>query len=292
MKISDILKTNAITLSFEVFPPKKADGLEKVKAATEKIAALKPDFMSVTYGAAGTTSRMTIEIAANLKERYGVTVLPHLTCVATTKEQVKDMLEVMRAHGIENIMALRGDIPLDGHVEHDYAHASDLIHDIKAQSDLCIGGACYPEGHVESRNKAQDIDYLKLKVDSGCDFLTTQMFFDNDVFYNFLYRVRERGIQVPVLAGIMPITSTRQLSRSASLSGTSVPSRLKAIVDRFGEKPEAMKQAGIIYASEQIIDLIANGVTHIHVYSMNKSEVAKAILDNILPVMEREATGA
>ena len=222
-----------------------------------------------------------MEIAEQLDQRNGVTVLPHLTCVSSTKAYVASMLERFSKAGIENIMALRGDIPQEGEPLTDFRYASDLIRFIKERADLCIGGACYPEGHVESIHKADDLKHLKEKVDAGCDFLTTQMFFDNHIFYNFLYRVRDMGIRVPVLPGIMPITTARQLTRSIALSNTNVPERFRAIVDHFGSDPAAMKQAGIIYASEQIIDLIANGVRHIHIYSMNKPDVAAGILNNI-----------
>ena len=285
MKIKDILQQDKVTVSFEVFPPKKADGLEAVEKATEQIAALKPDFMSVTYGAGGSTSKMTLEIASHLQQQYGVSVLPHLTCVASSKSYVRDMVSQIKGLGIENIMALRGDIPQDGKVGTDYKYAADLIRDIKEQSDLCIGGACYPEGHIECRHKEDDILHLKEKVEAGCDFLTTQMFFDNNIFYNFLYRIREKGITVPVVAGIMPITNARQLERSVALSGTHVPQRFRAIVDKFGDNPSAMKQAGIVYAAGQIIDLIANGITHIHVYSMNKPDIASGILENLSSVL-------
>lgn len=285
MKIKDILQQDKVTVSFEVFPPKKADGLEAVEKATEQIAALKPDFMSVTYGAGGSTSKMTLEIASHLQQQYGVSVLPHLTCVASSKSYVRDMVSQIKGLGIENIMALRGDIPQDGKVGTDYKYAADLIRDIKEQSDLCIGGACYPEGHIECRHKEDDIIHLKEKVESGCDFLTTQMFFDNNILYNFLYRIREKGITVPVVAGIMPITNARQLERSVALSGTHVPQRFRAIVDKFGDNPSAMKQAGIVYAAGQIIDLIANGITHIHVYSMNKPDIASGILENLSSVL-------
>lgn len=285
MKIKDILQQDKVTVSFEVFPPKKADGLEAVEKATEQIAALKPDFMSVTYGAGGSTSKMTLEIASHLQQQYGVSVLPHLTCVASSKSYVRDMVSQIKGLGIENIMALRGDIPQDGKVGTDYKYAADLIRDIKEQSDLCIGGACYPEGHIECRHKEDDILHLKEKVEAGCDFLTTQMFFDNNILYNFLYRIREKGITVPVVAGIMPITNARQLERSVALSGTHVPQRFRAIVDKFGDNPSAMKQAGIVYASGQIIDLIANGITHIHVYSMNKPDIASGILENLSSVL-------
>ena len=255
-----------------------------VLEAAKEIAALKPDFMSVTYGAGGTTRGYTLEVAAAIKRDYGVTVLPHLTSISSTKQDVKDIISLLKAQEIDNLMALRGDIPKDGIVQNDYSHASDMIADIRTEmsaDELSIGAACYPEGHVESENKAEDLAHLKEKVSAGVDFLTTQMFFDNNIFYNFLYRIRETGIEVPVLAGIMPITNAKQLSRAVILSGTNVPEPFRAIVDKFGNDSEAMKQAGIIYASQQIIDLIANGVRHIHVYSMNKPDVAEGILRNV-----------
>ena len=287
MEISKILADKTPSVSFEVFPPKQETNLAEVKAAAGAIAALKPSFMSVTYGAAGSTSKMTVEVAADIKNLHGVSVLPHLTCVASSKEHVANMIRQIRENNIDNVMALRGDLPKDGIVCHDFEHASDLVREIRSlDPDICIGGACYPEGHVESANKAEDIHFLKEKVDAGCDFLTTQMFFDNNIFYNFLYRVKDVGITVPVVPGIMPITTAKQLSRSVQLSGTSVPERFKAIVDRFGNDPVAMRQAGIIYATEQIIDLIANGITHIHVYSMNKPDVASDILYNLKGIID------
>lgn len=286
MKISEILKSDQITLSFEVFPPKKAENFEAVRVAAEAISALHPSFMSVTYGAGGSTAGYTAELASDIENQDHVTVLPHLTCVGCSRQQVDDMIANYQNNGIHNIMVLRGDQPSSGSVQTDFAHASDLTAYIKSRSDLCIGGACYPEGHVESYNKKEDLKYLKAKVDAGCDFLTTQMFFDNNIFYNFLYRAREAGIQVPILAGIMPITNARQLGRSVALSGTNVPERFKAIVDCFKDNPEAMKQAGIVYAADQIIDLIANGVKHIHVYSMNKPDVAEGILRNLSEIIK------
>ena len=288
MRIADILKQDRVTLSFEVFPPKKEASFESVKAAATQIAALGPDFMSVTYGAGGgANTRFTWQLADDLHREYGVQVLPHLTCVTATKEDVRAMITRYRELGIENIMALRGDLPQDGTRADDYHYASELIADIKSQYDFCIGGACYPEGHVECAHKAEDIRHLKEKVDQGCDFLTTQMFFDNNIFYNFLYRIREAGILVPVLPGIMPITKALQLSRSVQMSGANVPERFRAIVDYFGTDPDAMQQAGIIYASEQIIDLIANGIRHIHIYTMNSPEVAGKIMDNISAVLRK-----
>ena len=286
MKIIDILNQDQITLSFEVFPPKKIEKYDSVQAATEGVAALHPSFMSVTYGAGGGTSEFTLNIAKNIRDKYGVEVLPHLTCVSSTKASVHEMIQKFKEYGFENVMALRGDIPEGGAPYDDYHYASELVADIKSQGDFCIGGACYPDGHVECAHKDDDIRNLKRKVDAGVDFLTTQMFFDNAEFFNFLYRLREQDIRVPVLAGIMPITNQKQLGRSVALSGTTVPTRFKEIVDKFGEHPEAMKQAGIIYATEQIIDLIANDVKHIHVYSMNKPDVAEAIQRNLSEILK------
>lgn len=286
MKISDILKQDRVTLSFEVFPPKTSSSYESVARATQEIAALHPDFMSVTYGAGGGTSEHTVQIAADLHAQYGVNVLTHLTCVSSTRQHVSAMLEKFKQQGIENVLALRGDIPAGGAPENDYHYAAELVRDIKSQGDFCVGGACYPEGHVEAANKTEDILHLKEKVDAGCEFLTTQMFFDNNILYNFLYRIREKGITVPVIAGIMPVTNVKQIKRITSMSGTYLPERFKAIVDRFGENPEAMKQAGVIYATEQIIDLIANGVNHIHVYSMNKPEVAAGIQASLSEILK------
>lgn len=285
MRIKDILNSKKVTVSFEVFPPKTADNYRSVESATVKIAALRPDFLSVTYGAGGGTSEYTLNIAQNLRDNYGVEVLPHLTCVSSTKENVRDMISQFKQRGFENIMALRGDIPKDGRRANDYRYACELIRDIRDQGDFCIGGACYPEGHVECATKDEDIRHLKEKVDAGCDFLTTQMFFDNSILYNFLYRIREAGITVPVLAGIMPITNANQVARTVSLSGTYLPARFKSIVDRFGNNPAAMKQAGIIYATEQIIDLIANDVNHIHVYTMNKPEIAAGIMESLSAII-------
>ena len=285
MKIKDILAEGRPTLSFEVFPPKTADAYESVEKAASKIAQLKPDFMSVTYGAGGGTSDYTVKIASTIKEEYGVTPLAHLTCVSSTREKVHHVLEELKAHKIENVLALRGDIPQDGKTPEVYHYASELIREIKEAGDFCIGAACYPEGHPESSNKSVDMDYLKQKVDAGCDFVTTQMFFDNNILYNYLYRVREKGITVPVIAGIMPVTNISQIKRICSMSGTYLPARFKAIVDRFGDNPAAMKQAGIAYATEQIIDLIANHVNGIHVYSMNKPDVAAQIKNNLSEIL-------
>ena len=285
MKIKDILAQDKPVLSFEVFPPKQEDAFESVEKAAFEIAKLNPAFMSVTYGAGGGTSKYTVNIASDLKKQFGVTALAHLTCVSSTKEHVHHVVEQLKEHDIHNIMALRGDIPADGKIEHDYKYASELIYELKAMGDFCIGGACYPEGHVESRTKAEDIIHLKEKVDAGCDFLTTQMFFDNDVLYNFLYQVRDKGITVPVVAGIMPVTNAKQMKKIFTMSGAQIPAKFKAIVDKFGDNPAAMRQAGVAYATDQIVDLIANGVNAIHVYSMNKPDVAAQIKNSLSEII-------
>lgn len=286
MKIIDLLQQDRPTLSFEVFPPKTRDSYQSVARATQEIAALRPDFMSVTYGAGGGTSDYTVGIAAGIRQQYGVDVLAHLTCVSSTRDHVARVLEQLKAHGIQNVLALRGDIPEGGAPAHDYQYAAQLVRDIKAHGDFCVGGACYPEGHPESPTKNADIDHLKAKVEAGCQFLTTQMFFDNNILYNFLYRIREKGITVPVVAGIMPVTNGKQIARICKLSGTYLPERFKAIVDKFGDNPAAMRQAGVAYAAQQIIDLIANGVEHIHIYSMNKPEIAASIQASLSEVLK------
>ncbi len=282
-KISEILKENGPTLSFEVFPPKTEDKYEGVLSAARKISELHPSFISVTYGAAGGTRAYTSGIAGDIAS-LGVPSLAHLTCVSSSKESVDEALKQYKEHGVENILALRGDLPegfSDLGEDADFQHASDLTAYIKAQGDFCIGGACYPETHPEAENKDADILNIKRKVDAGCGFLTTQMFFDNSIMFNYMYRLREAGVLVPVCAGIMPITNANQVKRAIQLSGTVMPPRFLALVDKFGNNPEAMKQAGIAYATDQIIDLIANDITHIHVYSMNKPEVAQAIAANL-----------
>ena len=287
MKISDILVEKTPHLSFEVFPPKTDAAYEGVLKATEAIAELKPSYMSVTYGAGGGTSKNTVKIASHIKDKYNVPSLAHLTCVSSTKEEVHQVIDQLKASGIENILALRGDIPQESEfpLPNHYQYAYELIEDIKSQGDFCIGAACYPEGHVESEHKKDDIAHLKQKVDCGVDFLTTQMFFDNNIFYNFLYKAREAGILVPVIPGIMPITRANQVANAVRLSGCNVPERFRSIVDCFGDNPAAMQQAGIAYATEQIIDLIANHVNGIHVYSMNKPDVAAQIKGSLSEII-------
>ncbi len=286
MKIIDLLTEDKLTISFEVFPPKTETNFESVKTATEEIAKLKPAFMSVTYGAGGGTSRYTLDIAKDIKHNFDVPSLAHLTCVSSSRDTVKERIKEIKEAGITNIMALRGDIPKElenaDRTNWHYHYAVELIRNIKESGgNFCIGGACYPEVHPESKSSKEDIKYLKEKVDAGCDFLTTQMFFDNNILYNFLYKIREAGIDVPVMPGIMPITNAVQVDRAIKLSGSFMPTRFKTLVDKFGSNPNAMMQAGIAYATDQIIDLFANGIKNVHVYSMNKPEVARRIMENL-----------
>jgi methylenetetrahydrofolate reductase (NADPH) len=283
MKLRDIIGKDKVTVSFEVFPCKTQTNYESVFDAAMGVAALKPDFMSVTYGAGGSTRENTVKFADAIQSKYDVTTIAHLTCVGATKADIRKTVEEMKVAGIENILALRGDRPaeFEGDPFTDFHYASELIAELKTMGDFCIGGACYPEGHTEAINKKEDILNLKKKVDAGCEFLTTQMFFDNNILYNFLYRIREQGITVPVIAGIMPITRATQVKTAVELSGTNVPERFRNLVDHFGTNPAAMEQAGIAYATDQIIDLIANGINNIHVYSMNKPHIAEGIKKNI-----------
>ena len=284
MRISTILRDDKVRLSCEVFPPKKFDGIAQAQAVTREIAALKPAYMSVTYGAAGSTPGHTLAVAEAVQDA-GITPLCHLTCVQSTKDHVRQVLRDMKAAGMENVLALRGDLPTIGECCKDFAYASELVEFIHSQGDFCVGAACYPEGHPECESRMKDLDNLKRKVDAGVDFLTTQMFFDNGILYNFLYRCLRAGIDVPVCAGIMPICDARQVKRAVQLSGSIMPPRFAAIADRFANNPEAMAQAGIAYATEQIIDLVANGITNIHLYTMNKPWIARKIVENLSSII-------
>jgi len=290
MKISDIARSDKLSLSFEVFPPKTTSAFESVVSAVEEIARLRPSFISVTYGAGGGTSRYTLEISRRIKDSYHVPSLAHLTCVSSTRETVHERIRDMIDAGIENVMALRGDIPADmqdaDRSGWAYRHAIDLVRELKESgAPFCIGGACYPEVHPESAHQAEDIAHLREKVEAGCDFLTTQMFFDNNLLYSFLYKIREAGVTVPVIPGIMPITNASQVKQAIKLSGSFMPQRFKSLVDKFGETPAAMKQAGIAYATDQIIDLYANSVRTVHVYTMNKPDVAEKIRSNLSDII-------
>ena len=287
MKISRIVESRQYSVSFEVFPPKTEDTRESVTKAAREIAALRPVFMSVTYGAGGGTSEYTAEIAHDVQENCGVPMMAHLTCITSSRDHIQEQLKLLKSKGVDNILALRGDIP-EGFAlkEQNYHHAIELVRDIKAfDPDFCVAGACYPDTHPDSANQKEDIAHLKEKVDAGMDFLITQMFFDNPVFYSYMYKLREAGITVPVHPGIMPIVNARQMKRTLKLSGTTLPERFRRILDTFGDTESAMRQAGIAYATDQIIDLFANGIRTVHVYSMNNPGVAKAILDNLSEII-------
>lgn len=289
MKISEILNNRKVTVSFEIFPPKEWAKIADTKAVIKEMVKDKPAFMSVTYGAAGTKSGYTTEIANAVKEG-GVTPLSHLTCLTSTKEKINSVLDEWEENGIENVLALRGDIPKDFEMsENQYYHnAYELVNEIKARGKFCVGGACYPEIHPESSNRVEDIAHLKEKVDCGVDFLTTQMFFDNEKFYDFREMCAIKEINVPIIAGIMPITNAKQIKRSVELSNCSLPKKFQKIMERFGDNPDAMKQAGIIYATEQIIDLMANGVNNIHIYTMNKPDVAHKIMEGLSCIINEQ----
>ena len=283
MKISELLKSKEITISCELFPPKKGSELQKAHDLVREIAQLCPTFISVTYGATGGISEHTVNLANEAQNVNGITALAHLTCASSDRNKIQEVLGELKQNKIENILALRGDIPenADFPLPNQYRHASELIAEIRAFGDFCIGGACYPEGHPEAESVEADIDNLKRKVEAGCEFLTTQMFFDNNILYSFLYKALKKGIHVPVIAGIMPVTNVSQMKRIGALSGSVLPQRFRMMVERFADNSAALKQAGIAYATEQIIDLIANGVGHIHIYTMNKPDVARAIMHNL-----------
>ena len=287
MKIKEILSRNRPSISFEVFPSKKDVPLEPVKVAVARLARAKPAFISVTYGAGGSANVNSVPLASFVQNECDTTALAHLTCIMATREKIDAETARLRAAGVENILALRGDQPPgDDPGPEVYRHAVDLVRTLSEIGGFCLGGACYPECHPACSHLEDDIGFLKEKVDAGLDFLTTQMFFDNNIFYRYLYKLRERGITVPIIAGIMPVTNGRQIARICQISGTYLPSRFKAIVDRFGDKPPAMLDAGVAYATEQIIDLFANGVNAVHLYTMNKPEVAERIMSGLAHIVE------
>lgn len=290
MTIKNILQRKKVSISFEVFPPKKETAFDSVLTTISELAQLAPDFVSVTYGAGGTQAANTVAIAAQAQAEAKIPALAHFTCVGSDRQKVNAVLDALAEKGVQNVLALRGDWPPNlPHEEavSDFHYASDLVAAIKGYSKqaFCVGGACYPEGHPESGDRERDLENLKHKVEAGCDFLTTQMFFDNDMLYSFLYRMQSKGIHVPVIAGIMPVTNYAQVSRMIQLSNAYMPRKLLTILDRFKDSPEALKQAGIAYATDQIIDLITNGVRGIHIYTMNKSDVSMAIMRNIRDIV-------
>lgn len=290
MTIVERITSEGVHLSCEIFPPKEFHQIDEVKAVACEIAALSPAYISVTYGAGGRTPQFTRELSSSVQS-FGMPALSHLTCLGDTKSKIEDVLRGLETNAISNVLALRGDIPEGAAFPGDdhFHHASELIAAIKRRGGFCVGAACYPEGHPEAPSKERDLDYLRQKVDAGADFLTTQMFFDNNILYQFLYRALSKGITVPVTAGIMPVVNARQIKRICALSGASLPPRFAAILSRFGGDPASMRQAGIAYATEQIIDLIANGVNRIHLYTMNRPDIAAAIFGNLSHILGTKA---
>jgi len=282
--IKEFYASGQPVISFEIFPPKGADAMQVITDTVAGLQKLNPAFISVTYGAGGSTRERTIEIAAAIKNRFQIEALAHLTCVGHTVAEINGILDRLQAEGIENVLALRGDPPAG--VENfdystcDFKYAVDLVRHIRGRSSVCIGAAAYPEGHISSPRLSTDLAYLKEKVDAGVDFLITQLFFDNRVFYNFLENARRIGITCPIAAGILPVLNAGQIKRIVSLCGASIPAKLWLMVDRYADNPEDLQKAGIEYASAQIGDLLANGVDGVHLYTLNKVEPAAQILEN------------
>lgn len=285
LKIIDLLKSPKVCVSCELFPPKKGSELEHAQEIVRTIAIQGVDYMSVTYGAGGTAVGKSVALVSEI-ERCGVPALAHLTCVGADEQKIEGVLDQLKAANVQNVLALRGDLPQgQEHPLGDYAHASDLVKKIKSYGDFCVGGATYPEGHPEAAGLDDDLEHTKMKVEAGCDFLVTQMFFDNAMFYNFMYRMLAKGINVPVVAGIMPVTNLKQIEKIFTLSGTPVPAPLRAMAERFADHPAALKQAGMAYAIGQIVDLIANGFTNIHIYTMNKPDIIGGIRSNLSEII-------
>ena len=286
MDLMEKFRSKQLVVSFEVFPPKNDAAYAPVEAAVDALASFSPDFISVTYGAGGGTSVNTPKIAAHIENDLHIPAMAHLTCASSDKQTVHNVLQDLKTRGVRNVLALRGDLPENFVPDDDhYRYASELVKAVREFGSFTVGAACYPEGHVEAASPEQDLENLKRKVDCGVDFLVTQMFFDNSVLYSFLYRALKKGIDIPVCAGIMPVMNPKQIARSCKLSGTTLPARLKTVVDKFADDPQAMQQAGIAYATEQIIELVANGVSGIHIYTMNRPEVAGAIMRNLSSIL-------
>ncbi|QGU94760.1 methylenetetrahydrofolate reductase [NAD(P)H] [Clostridium bovifaecis] len=292
MHIKNIFSNKKPIISFEVFPPHKDYSIDSIYKTIDELAPLNPDYISVTYGAGGNSvgKNKTVEIASIIKNKYDIEALAHLTCIGSTKYEVNEVLKALNENNINNVLALRGDLPQDPSFKFPsrlhFRYAVDLIGEIKKQGDFCIGAACYPEGHIECESFNKDIKNLRKKVDSGADFLISQLFFDNNFFYNFRGKANAEGIKVPIQVGIMPVINSRQIRRIASLCGAHIPEKFEKIVDKYIDKSEALKDAGIAYATEQIIDLLSSGVDGIHIYTMNNPEVAKRIVSNIFSIVK------
>lgn len=290
MFIKDLFSQKKTVISFEIFPPKKDTSIDSIYKTIDALAPLNPDYISVTYGAGGSTSKnSTVEIASIIKNKYNIEALAHLTCIASTKEDVNVILQHLKENNIQNILALRGDFPQDPDFKFPnplhFTHAIDLVEHIKKDNYFSVAGTCYPEGHIEAKSMKDDIIYLKKKVDAGTDFLITQLFFDNNLFYSFKEKTDIIGIDAPIEVGVMPVINSNQIRRIASMCGAHIPEKFVKILDRYIDNKEALKDAGIAYATEQIIDLISSGVSGIHIYTMNNPEVAEKIVHNISSIV-------
>ncbi|QEK12874.1 methylenetetrahydrofolate reductase [NAD(P)H] [Crassaminicella thermophila] len=285
MLIKDFYKNKKPIISFEIFPPKKDGPIETIYNTIDNLKDLKPDFISVTYGAGGSTTKKTVEIASIIKNKYNIEALAHLTCVTSTKQEIENILNQLKDNNIENILALRGDFPNDPDFEFPdplhYEYAKDLIGHIHSNSNFSVGAAAYPEGHIECTNLDKDIYYLKEKVNSGVDFLITQLFFDNEIFYKFKEKLDKENINIPISAGILPVINKNQINHILSLCGCHLPKKFIRIIEKYEYKPEALKEAGIAYAIEQIVDLLSWGIDGIHIYTMNRPKTTRKIVESI-----------
>jgi methylenetetrahydrofolate reductase (NADPH) len=283
--IKELFAKTKPVISFEIFPPKKDSPVNTVYSTINSLKDLKPDFISITYGAGGSSKDRSIELSSLVKNKYGIEALAHLTCISSTKQEIERVLQQLADNGIENILAMRGDLPQDPNFTFPdplhYQYAKDLIRQIREKGSFSIGAACYPEGHIECENPEKDLIHLKEKVEAGTDFLITQLFFDNEFFYRFRERAADIGISIPISAGIMPVTNKKQVERILSLCRVNLPEKLLKIMEKYEHSPEALKEAGTDYATEQIIELLSWGAEGIHIYTMNRPEVAKKIMENI-----------
>ncbi|GKX66865.1 methylenetetrahydrofolate reductase [NAD(P)H] [Inconstantimicrobium mannanitabidum] len=287
MLIRDIFKQKKITLSFEVFPPKPTSDISTVYSTIEELSSLRPDFISVTYGAGGSfTDSKTLELSSIIKQKHDIEAIAHLTCISSSEEEISRVIKSLKERNIENVLALRGDIPIDRSANGSFNYATDLIKYIKSQSNLGISAACYPEGHVEGKNLEKSVRIMKLKEELGTDHFISQLFFSNNAYYDFMNRVYQQNIKVPIEAGIMPVTNRKQIERMVALSGASLPHKFLKIIDKYEHYPDALQEAGIAYAIDQIIDLVSSGARGIHLYTMNKPYVAKKITETVRPILD------
>ncbi len=285
MLIRDKFKDKRPLISFEIFPPKREYPVETIYNTIDALNDMEPDFISVTYGAGGSTKDTTVDIASFIEKKYSLSALAHLTCLTSTKEEIDDTLNLLKVSGVRNVLALRGDYPKDAGANYKgpnhYKYAKDLITHIKKREDFCVGAACYPEKHLECYNLDKDLVHLKEKVDSGVDFLITQLFFDNETFYRFKEKTDKLNIDIPIIAGILPVLSKNQVEKILSLTGCTLPQKFLRILEKYENNPDALREAGIAYATDQIIDLLSWGVDGIHIYTMNRPKTTRRILESI-----------